>query len=313
MPLDPVIASILDLMTSAGVPSIAAGTPEQARHGMRAMTVDVRDPATLAPVRETRELLVPGPAGDLPARLYLPEVAGPVPTVVFFHGGGFVIGDLETHDDHARLLCHQAGVAVLSIDYRLAPEHPFPAAYDDCLAATVWAVAHIDQLGGDADRLAVAGDSAGGNLAAAVALSARDAGITLKAQLLLYPATDFREDETHPSRLENAEGFFLTAEDMAWFGNAYTPDPALRLHPRASVLLAPDLAGVAPAVVCTAEFDPLRDEGNAYAKALAAAGVEVRYTEFAGLIHGFYGLGVYVPAAAEAVAALNADLKDLLG
>ena len=300
-------------MSQAGSPSLSAGTPEQARHGMRAMTVDVRDPATLAPVRETRELLVPGPAGDLPARLYLPEAPGPVPTVVFFHGGGFVIGDLETHDDHARLLCHQAEVAVLSIDYRLAPEHPFPAAYDDCLAATVWAVAHIDQLGGEASRVAVAGDSAGGNLAAAVALSARDAGIALKAQLLLYPATDFREDELHHSRLENAEGFFLTADDMAWFGNAYTPEPAQRLNPRASVLLEPDLAGVAPAVLCTAEFDPLRDEGNAYAKALAAAGVEVRHTEFAGLIHGFYGLGVYVPAAAEAVAAVNADLKDLLG
>ena len=300
-------------MAQAGSPSLSAGTPEQARRGMRAMTVDVRDPATLAPVRETRELLVPGPAGDLPARLYLPEVDGPVPTVVFFHGGGVGIGDLETHDDHTRLLCHQAGVAVLSIDYRLAPEHPFPAAYDDCLAATVWAIEHIDQLGGDANRVGVAGDSAGGNLAAAVALSARDAGITLTAQLLLYPATDLREDEVHPSRLENAEGFFLTADDMAWFGNAYTPTEALRLHPRASVLLEPDLTGVAPAVLCTAEFDPLRDEGNAYAKALAAAGVEVRHTEFAGLIHGFYGLGVYVPAAAAAVTALNADFKALLG
>ena len=300
-------------MAQAGSPSLSSGTPEQARHGMRTMTVDLRDPATLAPVRETRELLVPGPAGDLPARLYLPEVDGPVPTVVFFHGGGFVIGDLETHDDHTRLLCHQAGVAVLSIDYRLAPEHPFPAAYDDCLAATVWAIEHIDQLGGDANRVGVAGDSAGGNLAAAVALSARDAGITLKAQLLLYPATDLREDEVHPSRLENAEGFFLTADDMAWFGNAYTPGAALRLNPRASVLLEPDLTGVAPAVLCTAEFDPLRDEGNAYAKALAAAGVEVRHTEFAGLIHGFYGLGVYVPAAAAAVTALNADFKALLG
>ena len=313
VPLDPVIASILDLMASAGTPSLAAGTPEQARLGMVAMTVGVRDPATLAPVRQTRELLLPGPAGELPARLYLPETDGPVPTVVFFHGGGFVLGDLETHDDHARLLCHQAGVAVLSIDYRLAPEHPFPAAYDDCLAATVWAVEHIAELGGDASRVAVAGDSAGGNLAAAVALRARDAGITLKAQLLLYPATDLREDETHSSRRENAEGFFLTAEDMAWFGNAYVPTAAQRLHPRASVLLEPDLAGVAPAVLCTAEFDPLRDEGNAYAKALAAAGVEVRHTEFAGLIHGFYGMGVYVPAAAAAVAALNADLKTLLG
>ena len=300
-------------MASVGTPPLSAGTPEQARHGMRAMTVDIRDPATLAPVRSTSELLVPGPAGDLPARLYLPDVAGPVPTVVFFHGGGFVIGDIETHDDHARLLCHQAEVAVLSLDYRLAPEHPFPAAYDDCLAATLWAIEHIDQLGGDASRVAVAGDSAGGNLAAAVALSARDAGVSLKAQLLLYPATDFREDETHHSRLENAEGFFLTAEDMVWFGNAYTPSEELRLNPRASVLLETNLAGVAPAVLCTAEFDPLRDEGNAYAKALVDAGVQVRHTEFAGLIHGFYGLGVHVPAAAAAVAALNADLKDLLG
>ncbi len=313
MPVDPVIASILDLLAQAGTVPLSSVTPEQARLGMRAMTVDVRDPATLAPVREAVDLVVPGPAGDLPARLYRPEVDGDVPTVVFLHGGGFVMGDLETHDDQTRLLCSQAGVAVLSINYRLAPENPFPAAYDDCLAATIWAVEQVGQFGRDPSRVAVAGDSAGGNLAAAVALGARDAGVALKGQLLIYPGTDFREDGgDHPSRLENAEGLFLTAEDMRWFGDAYTQGRST-LHPRASVLLEPNLSGVAPAVIGTAEYDPLRDEGNAYAKALTDAGVEVRHTEFAGLIHGFYGLGLLVPAAAAAVAALNAEFKDLLG
>ena len=266
MPLDPPVAAVLEMLANSGTPmSMVDGTPEQAREGFRAMTVGMRDPATLAPVRSVEDGTIPGPAGDVPVRTYRPDVDGPVPTIVFFHGGGFVIGDLDTHDDHARLLCHDIEAVVVSVDYRLAPEHPFPAGFEDCLAATRWAADHIAELGGDADRLAVAGDSAGGNLSAAVALAAtHDGGPTLAAQLLIYPGVDFRADESlHPSRIENGEGLFLTLEDMLWFQSHYLQDEAHVTHPRASVLLAPDLTGLPPAVVGTGEYDPLRDEGEA--------------------------------------------------
>ncbi len=196
--------------------------------------------------------------------------------------------------------------------YRLAPEHPFPAGFEDCLAATRWAADSVDELGGDASRIAVAGDSAGGNLSAAVALAARDAGPALAAQLLLYPGVDFTEDSAHPSRVENAEGLFLTADDMRWFGDHYVPDGALRSDPRASVLLAQDLSGLPPAIVATAEFDPLRDEGEAYAAALEKAGVRVDARRYDGLIHGFFGLGPVSPGSAAAARELCAALRELL-
>jgi acetyl esterase len=312
MPLEPATAGVLALINAQGGGGLSAGTPAQARAAFRFMTVDLRDDATLAPVRSVEQVVLPGPAGDLPARVYRPELDGTVPTIVFFHGGGFVIGDLDTHEDHARLLAAEVGAVVLSVDYRLAPEHPFPAAYEDCLAATVWAGENLDQLGGDADRIAVAGDSAGGNLAAAVALATRDTGPRLAAQLLLYPAVDFVEDADHASRVENAEGLFLTAEDMRWFGAHYVPDVALRSDPRASVLAAPDLSGLPPAVVGTAEYDPLRDEGEAYAAALEKAGVQVDLRRYDGLIHGFFGLGVVSPGSAAAARELCAALTSLL-
>jgi acetyl esterase len=313
MPLEPQIAAVLDMINAQGTGGLSAGTPEQARAGFRFMTVDLRDPSTMAPVRSVEQVVLPGPAGQLPARVYRPELDGLLPTIVFFHGGGFVIGDLDTHEDHARLLAAEVGAVVLSVEYRLAPEHPFPAAYEDCLAATVWAGEHVDELGGDAARIAVAGDSAGGNLAAAVALAARDSGPRLAAQLLLYPAVDFVEDADHASRVENAEGLFLTAQDMRWFGDHYVPDVALRTDPRASVLAAPDLSGLPPAVIGTAEYDPLRDEGEAYAAALQEAGVQVELRRFDGLIHGFFGLGVVSPGSAQAARELCAALKALLG
>jgi acetyl esterase len=312
MPLEPETAAVLALMNGRDAPSLSAGTPEQARAGFRFLTVDLRDPRSLAPVRSSEDVVLPGPAGDLPVRVYRPDADGPVPTIVFFHGGGFVIGDLDTHDDHCRQLCHEVGAVVLSVGYRLAPEHPFPAGYEDCLAAPRWAAEHVAGLGGDADRIAVAGDSAGGNLAAAVTLAAREEGPPLAAQLLLYPGVDFREDEDHPSRVENAEGLFLTADDMRWFGDHYVPDPALRTDPRASVLLARDLAGLPPAVVATAEFDPLRDEGEAYAAALEKAGVPVDARRYDGLIHGFFGLGPVSPGSHRAVLELCAALRELL-
>lgn len=312
MPVDPQIAAILQLLESAGTPSLSSGTPEQARAAFRFTTVDMRDPQTLADVASVDNQQIEGPAGPIPVRIYRPSGTGPAPTVVFFHGGGFVIGDLDTHDDHGRLLCRDLDAVVVSVDYRLAPEHKFPAGFEDCLAATRWAAANIDALGGDATRLAVAGDSAGGNLAAAVALAAREENLPLRAQLLIYPGVDFTDDDTHPSRLENAEGYFLTADDMVWFREHYIHDDHVH-DPRASVLHAEDLAGVAPAVIGVAEFDPLRDEGEAYAKKLSDAGVEVVLHRFDGLVHGFYGMGPLSAAAAEAVRALNADFRRLLG
>jgi acetyl esterase len=313
MPLDPQTAEILQLMAQLGAPPLSAGTPAQARAGMRVMTVDLRDPATLVPVHAVENSTVPGPAGDIPIRVFRPEADGPVPTVVFFHGGGFVIGDLDTHEDQTRLLCRDVGAVVVSVDYRLAPEAKFPAGFDDCLAATRYVGDHIADFGDDAARLVVAGDSAGGNLAAAVAIACRDAGgPPLAAQLLIYPAVDFAADGPYPSRVENAEGYFLTAEDSVWFHARYTDDGFDATDPRASVIKAADLSDLPPAVVGTGEYDPLRDEGEAYAARLADAGVTVVQHRFPGLIHGFYGMGVVSSAAADAVKTLNAELSALL-
>ncbi len=310
MPVDPPIQGMLAMLAAMKRPSLAAGTPEEARRGFRMLTVDLRPAESILPVRATEDLEVTGTAGPLPARIYRPEADGELATIVFFHGGGFVIGDLDTHDNQCRALCREAGAVVLSVAYRLAPEHPFPAAPEDCFAATRWAAEHVDRLGGDAGRIAVAGDSAGGNLAAVVALMARDArGPALAAQLLIYPGTDFAGG--YPSETENAEGFFLTREDMEWFRDQYLAgaDPS---DPRLSPLAAPDLSGLPPAVVTTAEFDPLRDQGDAYARALEEAGVPVVKRAYAGLIHGFFDLGALSPAAAEATHELCADLRALL-
>ena len=310
MPLDPQIAAVLSALDTSGVGLISATPPAETREGFRLMAVAMRDPKTLAPIRSSEDDTIPGPAGPIRIRVYRPEVDAPVPTMVFFHGGGFVIGDLDTHDEQVRQICHDVGVVVVSLDYRLAPEHPFPAAFDDCLAATQWVGRNLDSLGGTS-RLVVGGDSAGGNLAAAVALAARASGPRLTAQFLVYPVVDFTHEATHVSRTENAKGLLLTADAMEWFHQCYLPDDADPLDPRLSPLYA-DLAGAPPAIIGTAEFDPLRDEGNTYAKALADAGVEVRLHQFAGLIHGFYSLGLVSTAAAEAVTELNASLRNLL-
>src|SRR4051794_40495255 len=202
VPLDPPVAAVLEMLANSGTPmSMVDGTPQQARDAFRTMTFGIRDAATLPQVRSAEDRTIPGPGGDISIRIYRPEADGPVPTVVFFHGGGFVIGDIDTHDDHTRLICHDVEAVVVSVDYRLAPEHPFPAGLEDCLAATRWAFDSIDELGGDPARVAVAGDSAGGNLSAAVALVLTQAGgPRLAAQLLIYPGVDFREDDDlHPS------------------------------------------------------------------------------------------------------------------
>jgi acetyl esterase len=298
VPLDPQIAGLLEFLAAAGTP-MHEGTPAQARAAFRALAVDARPAGSVVQVGSVSEVVVPGPAGDLAGRVYRPESSDPAPTVVLFHGGGWVIGDLDTHDSMARSICRDCEAVVLSVDYRLAPEAPFPAAVEDALAATRWAGSHLPELGGS-DVLAVAGDSAGGNLAAVVAQQLRDTdGPALAAQLLVYPATDVLGD--YASRLDNGEGYFLDLPTMAWFMEHYAADPVHHDDPRLSPLRASSLEGLPPAVVVTAEYDPLRDEGEAYAAALSSAGVAVELRRFDGMIHGFFDMGPHSAAAQAAV------------
>ncbi len=307
--LDPEIAGLLQMLESLGAPAMSTGTPEAARTAFRTLTVDMRPAEALAQVGSIEDSQVPG---GVPIRVYRPEGDGPVPTIAFLHGGGFVIGDLDTHDDHARLLCRDVDAVVVSVDYRLAPEHPFPVPLDDCIQAVRWVLDNVATLGGDASRVAVGGDSAGGNLSAAVSLALRGTEPGLAAQLLLYPAVDFDAGGDYPSREENATGMFLTSDDMAWFGAQYLGDGD-GTDARASVIEAPDLSGLPPAIVAVAGNDPLRDEGLAYASALEKAGVQVQVRRYDGMIHGFFGLGHVSAGAREANAELCADLKTLLG
>ena len=313
MPLDPDVAQMLQDMEQRRVPAMSEGTPEQGRAMLRAFSgVDRRDPAALPPMAAVDDVEV----GGVPARVYRPHAGTPAPTVVYLHGGGFVIGDLDTHDVTARILALDVGAVVVSVDYALAPEHPFPAGLDDAWSAFRDVASRVGDFGGDPDRLVVAGDSAGANLAAVTAIRARDEGVALAAQLLAYPTVD--PGGEYPSRTENADGYFLTADDMAWFSAQYlgVPVDSAEAHerakdPRVAPLLAPTLAGVAPAVIATAQYDPLRDEGAAYARALEAAGVTVWHRTFPGMIHGFYGTPLPGPLAAtrEIDAALSALLR----
>ena len=299
MPVDPQIAAVLALLDSSGLPPMYEGTPEEGRAAFVALTAGARAPEQVVPVGAVEDRTVPGAEAELRARVYRPEGAGPFPTVVFFHVGGWVTGDLETHDNQARSVARHGRAVVVSVDYRLAPEHPFPAAVDDAVAAARWAAAHLGELGGD-DRLAVAGDSAGGNLAAVVAQQLHADGTPVTAQFLIYPAVDSAGD--YPSRVENAKGYFLEQPTMDWFYGHYAGGFDDAADPRLSPLRAADLSGLAPALVVTAEFDPLRDECEAYAEALRAAGVPVQQQRYDGLIHGFFDMG---PISAAAQAAID--------
>ena len=302
MPVDPQIQGMLDLLARLDSPQLSSLEPKVAREGFEQMTTGMRVPEMLTSVGSTRDIQISGPAGPLKARIYRPEThATALPTVLFIHGGGFVVGSIETHDNQARTICAVAEAVVVSVDYRLAPETQWPEPVEDCRAALLWVVEHIGELGDDPTRIAVAGDSAGGNLAAVMTQIARNEGPALCAQLLIYPAVDFDEQAQYPSRIDNATGYFLTADDMIWFGSLYVPEGADRDDPTLSPLRASDFSGLPAAVVLTAEYDPLRDEGEAYAAALAAAGVEVRSHRADGLIHGFFDLGLLSKAAATAV------------
>jgi acetyl esterase len=261
----------------------------------------------------TTDLTIPGPDLPLRTRHYRPPVAGAAPLLVFFHGGGFVVGDIESHDGLCRMICRDAAVHVLSVDYRLAPEHKAPAAVDDCVAAYRWALDHASELGADPYRIGVGGDSAGGNLAALVALHSRDQGIRQPAlQVLLYPVLDLSAETQ--SRTLFSDGFFLSKQDRDWSTTLYLGGTGLAADDaRVSPLKAADLSGLAPALVLTAGFDPLRDEGNEYAEALCSAGVTVDHRQFDALTHGFASVAAFGGGSAEAttvtISAIRAHLS----
>jgi acetyl esterase len=283
--LHPEARALLESMDAQGLPPLKGQDPVQARL-RRVETAKALggEPEVLGRVDD---LSIPGPAGKIPVRVYASERDGLRPALIYFHGGGFVFGNLETHDMVCRALAKESGAVVISVDYRLAPEHRFPAAVEDAHAATVWVAANAEHLGIDARRIAVGGDSAGANLATVAATRCRDAGgPVLAAQVLLYPVTDLSSFETASHR-ELGEGYLLTRASMEWFNEHYLASTDLTRHPEASPLLASDLSGLPPTLVITAEFDPLRDEGEAYAQRLQQAGVPVILTRYPGMIHGF--------------------------
>lgn len=306
----PQIQAILDLIEEADVLPLAQYPVEEAR----AVAAELRGDGDGPPLGEVTDRTIPGPDEDLPVRSYRPPTDGPHPTVVYFHGGGWVIGGIESHDLLCRHLANEADAVVVSVDYRLAPEHPFPAAVEDAYAATEWVAEHADAVGGDG-RLAVAGDSAGGNLAAIVSLMARDRdGPSIEHQGLIYPATSAAED--WPSREENAEGYFLTERDMTWFFDHYLESDVHARNPYAFPMGACDLSGLPPATVQTAGFDPLRDEGVAYAEQLEDAGVAVSHHHYPDAIHGFVTMlaePARVDRAYDAIGDLAADLEASFG
>ena len=303
--LDPQARALIDLMIERQVPPMHTLTPAEARR----MYLERRFFTQPAPpsVGEVRDLQTPG---GLRLRLYRPPQPGVHPVLVYFHGGGWTIGDLDTHDVLCRQLCAAAGIAVLAVDYRLGPEHRFPAAVQDSLEAARWLRSQAAALQLDARRMAVGGDSAGGNLAAVVCLALRDAGDPAPAfQLLIYPATDMRAQA--PSHRSNGQGYLLSSETVAYYRGHYV-DAAAWTDWRASPLLATDLSGLPPALVLTAGFDPLRDEGRQYADALSAAGNRVQYVCFERQIHGFITMGRVLDEAGTAVALCGAVLRQAL-
>jgi acetyl esterase len=309
MTLEPRVKELLAAIDPAA-PAPGPGADPVALRALRRQALkDLHLPPR--PVGGVMDTTLPGPGGPIPIRVYRPQETGPHPLLVYFHGGGWVLGDLDTVDDVCRALCEVCRRVVVSVDYRLAPEHKFPAATDDALAAVRWAAAHAEALGGRAEGLAVAGDSAGGNLATVTALRVRDeGGPGIAAQVLVYPITD--HDFDTPSYRLHETGYSLTRAGMMWFWEQYLARPEDADHPWASPLRTVDLTGLPPALVLTAEHDPLRDEGERYADRLREAGVPVRSVRFDGMVHGFFANAAWdLPQRWTAYETVAAFLRNL--
>jgi acetyl esterase len=313
MALDPQAQAVIDLVIKSGRPAYHTLSPKEARQLFR----ETRPASTPTPpkIGDVKNMTANGPGGPIPLRVYRPAGVAPdtlLPVLVYFHGGGWVIGDLDTHDVQCRQLTAEAGITVVAVDYRMAPEHKFPAAVDDAWAATRCVATHGPELGVDPTRLAVGGDSAGGNLAAVVALLARDSseGPAIAYQVLIYPVTDVGSESE--SYRDFADGYLLTRDSMRWFTSHYLKSPEEAEGWRASPLRAKSLAGLPPALVITAGFDPLRDEGAAYAARLSASGVRVDYVCYGGMLHGFLPMGRLLDTAGRATSHVAASLRQAL-
>ena len=307
--LHPQARALMDLFAERGFAPVYTLSPDEARRAYLERRFITQPPPQ--EVAQVQALRADGPAGPIPLRLYRPRgaaAAATLPVLIYIHGGGWVVGDLDSHDVLCRELANRSACTVVSVDYRRAPDHPFPAAVDDCLAATYWVHRHAAELQVDPARLAVGGDSAGGNLSAAIAVLARNAGdLPIVFQLLIYPATDMRC--VAPSHTTNGQGYMLTRESIAYYRGHYTPNPASWLDPRASPLLTEDLSRLPPAFVLTAGYDPLRDEGLEYAERLSAAGTRSTQICFERQIHGFITMGRVLDEANAAVAICAAQLS----
>ncbi len=308
MPLDPKAKTLLDNMAAMDAKPLWKTPIAESRRMVIRMTPPVD---TTLPLAAVTDRTLPGPGGQLPIRIYTPHGTAPHPVVLFFHGGGFVMGNLDTHDHICRNLCVASGCMILSVDYRLAPEHRFPAACDDCMAAVRWVAANGSTLNADPNRIAVAGDSAGANLSTVTALRIRDeGGPALGGQVLLYPVTDHHSPGTASMR-EN-DGLFLNVRDMVWFSSLYRRDDADIDNPYVHPLRAARLSGLPPALVITAECDPLRDEGEAYADRLKADGVSCTLKRYPGMVHAFAGFINVFPQAKQAIGEAATWLKERL-
>ena len=307
--LDPEVRAVLAAMEAQGGPPLESLPPQVARElGGESLKAVSGEPEQVARVEN---LQMPGPGGPIPIRVYAPEVGGTRPGLVYFHGGGWVVGNIDTHDGVCRALARRSGAVVVSVDYRLAPEHKFPAAVDDCYAATLWVAANAANLGIDSSRIAVGGDSAGGTLSTVIARKCRDHhSPSLALQVLVYPVANMRSFDTASHR-EFADGYYLTAPMMEWFRTLYLGRPEDGAHIDASPLFTPDLRGLPPALVITAECDILRDEGEAYAKRLEQAGVPVTYTLYKGMIHPFFSMPGVLTQARKAIDQVAAAVREM--
>ena len=309
VPLDPQLQAMRDQRERDNVPPLYTMTLAEARAAdLASIRASGGDPE---PVHEVTSLTISGPGGDLPLRLYRPSGERPLPVLLYFFGGGWVLGTIDTADGVSRSLANSAGALVAVVGYRLAPEHPFPAAAEDCYATAQWVARHAAEIGADPARIAVGGDSAGGNLAAGVALRARDGGPALAGQLLIYPNTDQLADDESMRAADDP--FLFNRHSVAWYRQHYLADPADAASPLASPLRAGSLAGLPPALVITAEYDPLRDQGEAYARRLAADGVAAELSRYPGMAHGFFTMAGTVAASRAAITQAAARLREWFG